>query len=1237
MDTENLKPYSVIFDEVYSQHYLVPRKFECGGLPPMKLKKLEISGFKSFPEKAAIDFPPGISAVVGPNGCGKSNIVDALRWVMGEQSVKQLRGKNMEDVIFAGTKGKPPLNMAEVSLTLLNDNGSAPEELRNFPEINVTRRLFRSGESAYFINRQPCRLKDIHNVFMGSGMGAKTYAVIQQGNIGAITDAGPDERRLFIEEAAGVTRYKNRKKEALRKVAATHQNLLRVSDIITEVDRQMKGLKRQARKAERFKKYSDRLKTLNIQLGVHYYDDYAKKLVNTTKLLQASKDEDLQHTSQLKKIDAAVEAIKMKRWQKNQEISAQKSQSFEAQRKIDRLETENDHQRNEVERIANEVVGLEAAKNGLEEKNAGLIEEIASVEAEYQTLADQKNQVAAQIEAKQSEYQQVREELAQLNRQLESNKSSLMALVADEARYKNTYQNASQNKENLARRRNRIDQDIEAAQQEVRKAQEGVAIFEKEIGRLRENIAVLKNKLFKIEEQLNSKIAALSRQVKQTQSTEMMRNQVRSQLAALKKMAESYAWYRDGVQAIMQIQSDGAGSSEPPKSNSQAAFSKDILGLMAEVLEPEPSYETAVESVLGDALQYIVVKNQDAGIAAIDYLQTSGEGRSGFIPLPTIKPVSTQVVDDPQSSDRLLTHVSVKPGFENIAQALLGHVCVAEDMRAAQALFNRNGRIQTIVTKNGNIISHQGIFVGGSKEKLSNILTKRQELKTLESQAVRLDKKVTAEQKAQEALEKEVRGLETTLQQHIENKENLLIEERDTEKSLYQAAEERKHARRHLEILQLEREQLVGEENDIDLEISKYHQAIREIEQNVHSAQQAVTDVNTKISQITNSMEAYNQQVIDLRLKHTSVIASVDNNRNTLRRLQDFFQDGSKRLEQLAEDIRLKKEKRAALKIKIEKIGEDLTGMYAGFKLLKEALQHNESDYVTIDTELQQKDGMVSDIQKARETTLQNIRLLELEQSEQAIKQENIATRLQEKYYQRLDQLRQQVESLPENAAVLIKEMEAEVETLRSRISRIGDVNLGAIDEYDEYKTRYDFLIEQKEDLEKAIQDLHKVIKKINRITQERFMHTFNAVNEKLIEVFPKLFEGGTAKLVLTNPEDPLETGVEFMIHPPGKKLTRMSLLSGGEKAMSAIAFIFSIFLIKPTSFCLMDEIDAPLDDANVFRFNDLLQVIGKKSQIIMITHNKRSMEFADTLFGITMGEKGVSKIVSVNFDQQAN
>ena len=319
----------------------------------MKLKKLEITGFKSFYDKAGITFPQGVSAVVGPNGCGKSNIIDALRWVMGEQSVKQLRGKKMEDVIFSGANGKPPLNMAEVSLTLANDNGDSPEELKDFTEINLTRRLYRSGESTYFLNRQPCRLKDIHNVFWGSGLGSKSYAIIQQGRIGAITDASPEELRFFIEEAAGVTRYKNRKTEALRKIDVTKNNLLRVTDIILEIKRQMASLKRQARKAEIYNNYRIQIKAFEAYLGLHYYDDYARQIQESDTLLREQQDLDISHTTEIKKLDATVEEIKLKRWQKNQEISEQKSNQYETQRNIDRIENDRE--------LAQAIRDLEAA------------------------------------------------------------------------------------------------------------------------------------------------------------------------------------------------------------------------------------------------------------------------------------------------------------------------------------------------------------------------------------------------------------------------------------------------------------------------------------------------------------------------------------------------------------------------------------------------------------------------------------------------------------------------------------------------------------------------------------------------------------------------------------------------------------------------------------------------------------------------------------------------------------
>ncbi len=1121
----------------------------------MKLKKLEILGFKSFPEKASIEFPTGISAVVGPNGCGKSNIVDALRWVMGEQSVKQLRGKAMEDVIFSGAKNKHPLNMAEVSLTLLNDNGSAPVELKDFTEINVTRRLYRSGESAYFINRQPCRLKDIHNIFMGSGMGAKTYAIIQQGNIGAITDAGPDERRLFIEEAAGVTRYKNRKKEALQKVALTRQNLLRVSDIITEVDRQMTGLKRQARKAERYKKYKDRAKKFMIRVGIYHYDGYAEKIQETDTLLRQHKDIDIQQNTQLQSVDAAVEAIKLRRSKKNQEISQQKSQQFDAQRKIDRMETELNHSRIEIRRLSEEISDLISAKTDLEEKNSAIVEEIEQVEEENHALLHEKKTVASQLNESYEAYQKIKDRLLVLNQQLEDAKTRLMDMVAQEARNKNTYQNASDNKENLRRRQKRIDQDIIIAQKETDKAALNVSRLNDELTQLRKRIALLNNQTHALEEQLNEKIAVLGQQVKDTQRIELERNQIRSQYATFKKMAESYAWYRDGVQSIMKL---GQESDKMP----HAGLSKNIIGLMADILEPEPSYETAVEAVLGESLQYIIVGNQQAGIEAIDYLQTSGAGRSGFIPVPAVKELSSHGMEKPDPSVLLLNHISIKAGFEDIAKALLGHVVVSDNMTEALKRFNANGKLQTIVTKDGNIISHQGIFIGGSKEKLSGILIKKQEMKQLADQAASLDKALESSRSNQQLLEAEVRKLENTLQKHIEEKNDVLQEEIEKEKLVYRVSEELKHARRHLEILQLEQEQLVGEENDINEEINKYNQAIAEIEDHVRVAQQAVGRTSDKINAVGLELENANQEIVNHRLKLTSLNASVENSDHTLKRLKDFWQDGLKRFDQLSGDISAKTQKQSSLKDKIAIYEQELVSLYESLKQLDQYLKENEADFLAIDEELKKNDDMIADIRNERERILQKIRLLELEQSQRVIKQENIANRLEEQFHQPVAVLRSRYQESMQDDSAAIQEMEEALEKLKSKMARIGDVNLSAIDEYEALKTRYDFLIEQRNDLEKAIADLHHVIKKINKITQERFTTTLNAVNEKLNEVFPRLFEGGTAMLVLTDPDNPLETGVEFMIHPPGKKLTRMSLLSGGEKALSAIAFIFSIFLI---------------------------------------------------------------------------
>jgi len=1199
----------------------------------MKLKKLDIIGFKSFFEKASIAFPPGICAVVGPNGCGKSNVVDALRWVMGEQSLKQLRGKSKEDIIFSGASGKPPLNMAEVSLTLVNDNGSMPEEYRDFSEVMVTRRLYRSGETAYLINKQPCRLKDIHNIFMGSGVGSRTYAVIQQGNIGAITDAGPDERRVFIEEAAGVTRYKMRKTEALRKVDATNQNLMRVKDIITEIDRQMNGLKRQARKAARFKRLKAEAREIDIRLLCHRDAELGRQMDEAGALLQSMKDDDIGQSTRLKQIDAAIEAIKMRRSEKDRDIAAQKSRKFEIQRTIDRLESELAHMKTERERLSAEVAELETARTDLEAKNETIRSEIDGVQQQHEDLTGQIAEVKTTIARENTDSANLRQRLDSLNRDLESGKSKLMEMVAEEARTKNTHQNAANNRENLKRRLQRIDEEVLLADKTVREATHRRETADAETRRIKNEIRELDDRIKAVKQNLDEAIASLSAQVKTAQTLDMERNKARSSLATLKKMEANLDWYKDGVKAVLQAarqpaeaESDGAPS--PPAG---------IVGLLADVLDPAPTYETAVEAALGESLQYILVQDPSAGTGAIEYLQQAQAGRCGFIPVGNLRAMDDRPEKRPEPERRLLNHIQVKDGYEPVAEALLGHVAVTETLDSARELFQRNGRVQSVVTRGGDLFSHQGVMIGGSPDKLSGILAKKQEIKSLTEQCARLDSQLEEARKTQAEMEARVRDLEKELQETIAEKQDAEQDAMEAEKALYRADEDLKSARRHLEIVRLEQEQLMGEEMDLDEEIERYNALLETIADNVAEAQQEVARASARIDETARQLEAFNQRIVDLKLQLTSSTANLENCTGTLRRLKDFQSDGIRRLEQLSQDIATKKERIDGAAKRREIAERDLSAHYEAIKELESRLSADEKEFGDIDARLKENDEQASQIQTRRESLHQKIRVLEMDLAEKRIKRENLENRCQDAYHCTIAELKTGQDASDDSAKQRPEELEKSLASIREKIVNIGDVNLEAIREFEEQKERFDFLCEQRDDLLKAIEGLHKVIRKINRITQERFLDTFARINEKLQEVFPRLFEGGTARLELTRPDEPLETGVEFLVHPPGKKLSRMSLLSGGEKALSAISFIFSIFLLRPASFCLMDEIDAPLDDANVGRFNNLMKVIGEKSQIIMITHNKNSMEFADMLFGITMEQKGLSKVVSVNLGNEKN
>jgi chromosome segregation protein len=1190
----------------------------------MKIKRIEIFGFKSFHERTAIDLPEGICAIVGPNGCGKSNIMDALRWVMGEQSVRQLRGKSMDDVIFSGTNGRPPLNMAEVSLTLSNDNGSLPEQYRHYSELLITRRLYRSGERAYFLNKQPCRLKDITDIFLGSGMGAKSHAIIQQGNIGAITDAGPEERRGFIEEAAGISRYKARKLEALRKVETTRQNLLRLGDIIGEIARQMGGLKRQAKKAEFHQKVQGRLRRLDLTLGLAQHRALAGQIAATGLLLDQLRDSDAGHVSDLRRIDAEIEAIRLQRLQHEEQLGRQRSEKFELLRGADRLAGELRHLRAEVERLAAEGAQLEAMRRELTGKAERLQ---AELDGEAQRNVDLSGRLQAErraLAAAEEGLQGARGQIARLAREQEWRKGELMRLVAEEARCRNSVLSAANQRESLQRRMRRIDEEELLARRKVNALEQAETEARQVLESARLALAELDRQIAEHQAAARQASLALAQAVQRLQAIEAERSKTKSRAGALKKMADNLEWYKDGVRALLRgPRARHAGEGAP------------FLGLVADALEPEPGFAPAVECVLGESLQFILVERAEEGLEAIDFLQREGAGRCGFY-----TPAAFAAADgepSPPSSPLLLSHVKVRDPFAPLIGRLLQGVLVAEDRQAALALQASHGAHCTVVTRDGGLLLQPGCCVGGSGDPQAGILAKKEELRQLEGALAALGDALLAAREAQHQAETALREREGALQRATTARHEALRAETEAEKGSYKLGEELRHARRHLEVVSLEQERLMGEASDADEEIARHNDQLQELSTAVADAQRQAAEAGGTMTAAQARLEACNREVTDRKVRLTAVEAGLESSSASLRRLNDFQRESRQRLQETEAAIGRTGTRLQEARLRIATHDQALAENDAAMRGLEAALTESEARFGAIEETLRRQDGQITAIRSRRESILQKIRSVETEQTQRQLSLEAIAARLVDRYHLPFAELAASLDGAVEEGPPRdTAQMEAELERCRRKIAKLGEVNLGAIREYELLRERHDFLAGQRDDLDKALDDLHKVIRRINRITQERFLETFAAVNAKLAEVFPRLFEGGSARLELSQPDNPLETGVEFLIHPPGKKLTQMSLLSGGEKALSAIAFIFAIFLIRPASFCLLDEIDAPLDEVNVFRFNHLLKMIGEHSQILMITHNKRSMEFADTLLGITMEHKGVSRLVTVNFDRTA-
>ncbi|MGA2957451.1 MAG: chromosome segregation protein SMC [Thermodesulfobacteriota bacterium] len=1185
----------------------------------MKIRRLEVLGFKSFSEKTQIEFPPGVTAVVGPNGCGKSNVVDAIRWALGEQSPKQLRGKAMEDVIFNGSEFKKPLGMAEVTLVFSNENGKPLAEYLDFSEISVSRRLFRSGESEYLINKVPCRLKDITDLFLGTGIGHRAYSIVEQGKMEFVLNAKPEERRILIEEAAGITKYKDRKASALRKMEATQQNLLRLSDVIGEIKRQMNSLNRQARKAERYKGYRDEMRSIELGQSAQNYRSLEGQHKEMQSSLQELKDLEEKGSSEIQAVEAAVERIKVNLLDLERDLTAHQERLSENEGAIKTRE-------NQIELSSRDGENLQKQASRAEEEIGKLSQQKEDAHREIQGYDESLNNLQQKIvldadflSEKEKIFSDKKLQLAGHEQALSQEKNTLVDLLTRLAQLRNQLLSLNRQSEELFHRMEKIAQERQESQ---RKAEELRTLMVQQALKLTDR----RNARSQIEEErerktlhlkeLQSSLAALQEGL--AQQRERL-NRESSRLNSLLELQKNFEGYQEGVRAILL------------KRQAQGTDQNGIWGLVEDIIETDPKYECVVESVLGEKLQHFIVQNHEESLKAIEYLKAHGSGRSSFIPLHVKQnPLFSSTVSPDGMVIPLLDVIKVKEEFTHLAQHLFGDVWIVPDLRQAIDLWNRDSIWKTLVTLDGEVLHPSGVVTGGSKEQVaSGTFHRKREIRELTHSTEELRPEIASLEGRQEELLGEIKSLETSLEgliQSLHQEELRIVSET---KELDQGQLELKRWQQQIETLQFEESQFAEERVEIQEQAGKNELALQEAEQEKQNREEGLIRREKDLQTLKEEIEGLQVEVTEAKLRLVALQEKKQSIDQNLERVRQALQENESLLSRRREEVQecLRQMREAEERRRDAEI--DLQRLLGEHQELQSRLSEKREALLTEREKLEKSESLWKERRETLHALQEQRNTLSLKLMETDLNLKHLLSGVEEKHRITTEAFL----ARQDDQDYFAPEVEARLVELKSLIESIGEVNLLAIQEYEECRIRLDFLTEQEADLVQSLEALDQAIKKINRTSRKRFAATFEAVNNKFKEIFTHLFGGGRAELVLTDESNLLETGVDIIAQPPGKKLQNVSLLSGGEKALTSVALIFSLFLINPSPFCMMDEVDAPLDDANIGRFNNMIQDLAQKFQVVLVTHNKRTMEIADTLYGITMEEPGTSKVVSVRLN----
>jgi chromosome segregation protein len=1186
----------------------------------MRLEKIVLDGFKSFADKTELTFDSSVTAIVGPNGCGKSNVVDAVKWVLGEQSVKSLRSGQMADVIFGGSSKRRGLGAAEVSLSISNPNGTGARGLPiEADEVQISRKIYKSGESEYRINNKVCRLKDIRELFMDTGVGARAYSIIEQGQIEQLLNASKTDRRAVFEEAAGISKYKAHKKEALRKLEYAEQNLLRLADILGEVTRSLRSVKLQAGKARNYLQYSQRLKDLQVNYFLAEYAKNQTKDAEKRESLEGLEEQFASTAAEVVKSDALLSELGRKIMDTETTLSRTGNSLVAVQSKIEQNLQRIEFLRTRTAELRqrNESAGERVEK--LQEQNGQFTEDLQQYRSEQVNCKETYAEKEQAVEQLEKGIQAINAECASLEADLEDEKSGIIDIVRRTAQLHNEVQSISVYRDSLSTQKERLADRATSARAELEgllteKAQHQARRddIEKVLDELQERLDAKR----KNTEEINNQIAGDNKRLAHSKEA---RSALNSELAILTDMEKKREGLKAGVKSILQSK-----SAEDDKFDY-------VEGILADIVSADVEYASAVEAALEGKTDAVLCNNTRRLLADKEAIE-SLEGRVNFICLDRIEPFGDKQDLSKFScvKGRLVEFIKFDSKYAPLVWKLLGKTIVVDSIDAAIELDTRTGGEYRFVTLQGELLNGDGSIELGSLGRTTGLISRKSRLQQLQetigkiqSEIKALEEQIDKNNKTNEHLAKLCKELRTAV--YEANTEKMQVTSKLTviEQNIKRLSEEQPLIASEMDLLEEQIAQSVQKEYDSKQKLQELEAVnaertarIKDLEASYgeqksqqQSASENLTDLRVALGQITEHRKALKQTIESLQ--------------NQMRENRASAETAEAEIESCREQLTKAQSDILACEAAVSELFVEKEKTQQGSDLLHKEVEELLEEQKQTEQLVRQKRVEQSEIE-------QRINELKIELSQLEVKKQDLVERVQDELQIDLAESYKNYEE----SEVDWEQTREEIGELRGKIERLGNVNLDAISEQESLEQRHGFLSSQVEDLNTSKAQLQQLISRLNKKSREKFAQTFEEIRTHFQEVFRKLFGGGKADIVLEDTEDILEAGIEIIARPPGKETRSISLLSGGEKALTAIALLFAVFKTKPSPFCFLDEIDAALDEANNERFNLLLREFQRGSQFIIITHSKRTMSIADVLFGITMQKRGISKKISVRFDE---